>query len=125
MFWDAAPSAQFPTGVESNALPVARPGAPAHGRQRDFVLGVRPPARAEIRVRIRPVGLSVLQDLVGTGDLDPAFVDAMPTFTVASASVQWMSDRDDDFVVTDTSDRRCERYKCMLRADPNEDCSQF
>ena len=41
------------------------------------------PARVTLRMRIQPVGLDVLQDLVQSGDLDPAVVAKMPTFDVS------------------------------------------
>ena len=36
--------------------------------------------RVTVRVRVRPVGLDVLDDLVDSGDLDPKIRDEMPTF---------------------------------------------
>jgi hypothetical protein len=44
---------------------------------------VRPPARIEMWLRLRPMGVDVLQDLVKSGHLDPALIAAMPTLTVA------------------------------------------
>jgi Cytochrome c554 and c-prime len=41
------------------------------------------PARVTLRIRIQPVGLDVLNDLVSTGDLDPSVVSKMPTFDVS------------------------------------------
>jgi hypothetical protein len=41
------------------------------------------PARVTLRIRIQPVGLDVLQDLVESNDLDPAVVAQMPTFDVS------------------------------------------
>ncbi len=41
------------------------------------------PARVTLRMRIQPVGLDVLQDLVQSGDLDPSVVARMPTFDVS------------------------------------------
>jgi Cytochrome c554 and c-prime len=41
------------------------------------------PARVTLRMRIQPVGLDVLQDLVQSGDLDPTVVAKMPTFDVS------------------------------------------
>jgi hypothetical protein len=41
------------------------------------------PARVTLRMRIQPVALDVLQDLVESGDLDPSVVAEMPTFDVS------------------------------------------
>jgi hypothetical protein len=41
------------------------------------------PARVTLRIRIQPIGLDVLQDLVATSDLDPSVVAKMPTFDVS------------------------------------------
>jgi hypothetical protein len=43
------------------------------------------PDRVTLRLRLQPVGIDVLQDLVGTGDLDAGVIAAMPTFDVALA----------------------------------------
>jgi hypothetical protein len=41
------------------------------------------PVRVTLRIRVQPIGLDVLQDLVSTGDLDPSIVAKMPTFDVS------------------------------------------
>ena len=41
------------------------------------------PARMTLRIRIQPVGLDVLNDLVASKDLDPSIVGRMPTFDVS------------------------------------------
>ena len=87
MFWQAATT-------EGNELPgqatfdrldprfyqthILRPfpvdGAPVPGA----------PDRVTVRVRLQPIGLDVLADLVASGDLDASVAAAMPTFDVAS-----------------------------------------
>lgn len=48
------------------------------------------PDRVTLRVRLQPVGLDVLDDLIATGDLDPAVRDRMPTFDVGTeALLEW------------------------------------
>jgi hypothetical protein len=44
------------------------------------------PARVTLKVHLQPIGLDVLDDLVASGDLDPAIRDAMPTFDVGWAT---------------------------------------
>jgi hypothetical protein len=48
--------------------------------------------RVEPVVKLRPIALSVLDDLVSSGDLDPIHRDAMPTFEVTSTQVAWTPD---------------------------------
>lgn len=87
-FWKAA-------RVETNLLPApsgALPGEPGYVNQhvprRYRVVGAVPD-RVEMAVRLRPMGLEVLRELVLSGDLDPAVVAAMPTFTLASTVLVW------------------------------------
>ena len=47
-----------------------------------------------LRIRLQPVGVDVLDDLVQSNDLDAAVVDAMPTFDVpltgpGGADLEW------------------------------------
>lgn len=44
---------------------------------------IKPPPRIELWLRLRPMGVDVLEDLVKSGHLDPAVISAMPTHTVA------------------------------------------
>jgi hypothetical protein len=78
------------------------------------------PARVTARLRIRPIGLDVLQDLVDSGDLDPAFVAEMPTLTFG-AQLEWTPA--DGVMKTITAEPRsdCSTYRCLL--DPSlPDC---
>lgn len=47
------------------------------------------PDRVTMRVRIRPMGLDVLDGLVASGDLDPSVRDAIPTFDLGSTKLEW------------------------------------
>jgi len=55
------------------------------------------PDRVTFRMRLQPIGLDVLDDLVESGDLDPSIPGAMPTFDVsflsadggAQAALEW------------------------------------
>ncbi len=95
MFWQAA-------GVEGNPLP-----APVTFDQTnpDFYLthvyrmypretATQPtlatvPDRVTMRVRIRPIGLDVIDDLVASKDLDPSVKARIPTFDLASTKLEW------------------------------------
>jgi hypothetical protein len=71
------------------------------------------PDRVTLRVRLRPIGLDVLDDLIATKDLDPAIRAAMPTFDVGaepilewtptSATEQYYEDRIPVMCVTKTN----------------------
>jgi hypothetical protein len=86
MFWDVA---QVQT--EGAALPVRVTNDPSDPdyylthvvryfpKQQDESLPFRP-ERVTVQVRLRPIGLEVLDDLIDSDDLDPGVRDAMPVF---------------------------------------------
>jgi len=116
MFWEAAASTQYPKGYSERALPGAQtPEAGGHSQSYNYRLPLKLPARVEFRLRMRPIGLDVLQDLVKSGHLEPAVVPEMPTFTVYSAVAEWTPGTNDprDFTVKRTSQPDCERYRCL------------
>lgn len=117
MFWQAA-------SYESFLLPPSTPtttAAGTHSRSSMFRLKTTvQPAKLLVRVRMRPMGLDVLQDLVASGHLAPDIVAAMPTFTVLSKEAIWIKESA-NYSVRDVTDADCTEYKCML--DPtNPDC---
>jgi hypothetical protein len=74
-----------------------------------------PIARLELRLRMRPIGLDVLQDLVATGHLAPDVVDKMPTFTVDKRTARF--DAANHRYITDQhSEIDCDTYRRMLAA---------
>lgn len=89
-FWEAhrlegellpAPTTRFPfepNYVETHVI-------------RRYVIGGLPPDRVTMRVRMRPMGFDVLDDLIATGDLDPAVRDEMPTYDLRSTVIEWTS----------------------------------
>lgn len=91
MFWEVA-------RVESDLLPAptgAEPGEPGyvnvHVPRRYRIVG-ETPDRITVRVRVRPIGLEILDDLIASGDLDPALRDRIPTFTLAGTVLEWTRD---------------------------------
>jgi hypothetical protein len=119
MFWEAEKSAAHPTGYESHTLP---PATTTYVQGRHTVLkqyrasgpdGL--PARVTARLRMRPIGLDVLQDLVDSGDLDPAIVAEMPTFTFG-AQIEWTKASGLMHVAADVKSD-CSTYLCLL--DPS------
>jgi hypothetical protein len=88
-FWEVAPSAQHPSGYEALTLPFAiEPNIPHSLSARFVVARFREIQRMTVRMRMRPIGVDVLQDLVDTGDLDPSVVASMPTFTMHGAALE-------------------------------------
>lgn len=93
MFWDASPSQLFPTGVESKQMPFAKESVfEDHFVKATYTLNVLP-ARVEARMRMRPMGMDTLRDLVESGDLDEAFLERIPTFTLHGTVVEWTRDQ--------------------------------
>jgi hypothetical protein len=94
MFWEAAPSAAYPTGYSSNVLPLAET-LQASDHWKTFTIALPRstlkalPARVVAQLRIRPVGVDILNDLVQSQDLDPAVIARMPTFTLHGTRLEW------------------------------------
>ncbi len=90
MFWDVE-------RVEKGLLPVPTALVPTDPEYTDphVVRSYRFDGvadRIEMNIHIRPVGLDVVDDLVASGDLDPAYRDQVPTFTLGAANVVWTVD---------------------------------
>lgn len=87
MFWEVAE-------VESQLLPPGVDPITPHSVTRTFeVLGVDPDlVTVTAKVHIRPIGLDVIDDLVDSGDLDPAIREKIPTFTLEGSGVKWEPD---------------------------------
>ena len=84
-FWNAA-------SYESNLLPAPAELNPetegASWRTQSYTLDAMP-ARANMRVLIRPMGLEILHELVESGDLDAAVVEQFSTFEVPPTVLEW------------------------------------
>lgn len=115
-FWDVAPSEAYPEGRRSLVLPsAARAGVP-HFITASFQL---PPAavvsRVTARLRMRPIGRDVLEDLVRSRDLDPDYGRDMPTFTLHGASAEWDPKKPAELRSLWPADLRCpDAYRCLL-----------
>jgi hypothetical protein len=59
-----------------------------HARTRSWQL-FGGPDLVRIAVHVQPVGLDIIDDLIASGDLDPAVRDAMPVLTIAGAARTW------------------------------------
>jgi hypothetical protein len=121
MFWQAAMSMAHPEGYESNVLPAATTTyiEGKHSVLKQYRLSGPDglPARVTARLRVRPIGLDILEDLVASGDLDPAIVAQMPTLDFGTR-VEWTPK--DGVMKTAYSAKPksdCTRYRCLL--DPS------
>lgn len=110
MFWQAA-------SFEGNALPVKTTLNPLDPRYyqshsfRDFprreALSAMPD-RVTARIKIRPVGLDVIDDLIESADLDASLRDAIPTFDVGrSETLEWTPDAVTQTYLQDGLPMRC------------------
>ncbi|MBX3213023.1 MAG: hypothetical protein KF850_13380 [Labilithrix sp.] len=89
LFWEAA-------RVEEEQLPAAVTADPLdprfiHSVTRSYPLPAAPD-RLTMRVRMRPLDFDLLDDLVASGDLDPALLEKIPTWNLASGSREWTSE---------------------------------
>jgi hypothetical protein len=92
-FWKAAPSREHPDGFESLTLPFTiDPAIPHTVGARYTIARHREIARMTVRLRMRPIGLDVLHDLVRSGDLDAGVLEQVPTFTLHGAALEWRPD---------------------------------
>jgi len=91
MFWDAV-------DVFEGSLPVPTTLDPSDPDYVDphvlktYVMGDFEVSRVEVRVRMRAFGLDIIDDLVQSGDLDPAFRDEIQTETLAGSVRVWTPD---------------------------------
>ena len=53
------------------------------------------PARVDVAIHIRPIGLEVLDLLIESGDLDPTYRDRMPTFTLDGSRTTWTAESEE------------------------------
>jgi hypothetical protein len=88
MFWQAASftSAQLPAAVTSNPANSAFDNS-VH---KQFAV-TDVPDRVDVQVNIRPIDYDLIESLVASGDLDPASIAPLSTFTLASTKLSWSS----------------------------------
>ncbi|HKP61319.1 MAG TPA: DUF2330 domain-containing protein [Polyangiales bacterium] len=124
MFWEAEKSPAYPEGYTSSALPVASTTyiEGKHTVVKQYrALGPdgQLPARVTARLRIRPIGVDVLRDLVESGDLDPAIAAQMPTLNFA-AQIEWTPESGLMKPISAALETNCTSYRCMLDPSSND-----
>ncbi len=91
-FWEAASIDESGLLQAHNTLDPSDPSYIDTVQTRRFVI---PAAvdRVTTAVHVRPMPLDLLRELTRVADLDPAVIDAMPTFTLAPTELEWTADR--------------------------------
>jgi hypothetical protein len=51
--------------------------------------------RVTMRVRATPIGLEIVDALIGSGDLDPSYRGQIPAYALASTTLEWTRERGD------------------------------
>jgi hypothetical protein len=115
MFWDAAGKDMD----RSQPIPLPRTAtAGSHTRTCTFPApGLNPIPTIELKLRVRPVGMDVLQDLVKSGHLSPDIAAKMPTLTVWTRYAHYNPETNQYLVDDPTPPPDCVKYKCMLDPD--------
>jgi hypothetical protein len=117
MMWQAATSTSYPRGFAPLTLPPAVLPNVAHTLDARYqLLDAARVERVRIRLRMRAVGVDVLEDLVASGDLAPAVIAEQPTFTLFGAAVEWRPDGSLR-MLEDEAVPCPDAYECLLGAD--------
>lgn len=90
-FWEAAdldPGGLLP--VQPSVDPSDPAFVPTHVTKNYLVRAA--PDRITMAVHVEPIGREILDELVASGDLDPAIRDAIPTFTLGPTVLEWTPD---------------------------------
>ena len=91
MFWDVRT-------IDEQTLPYGTTNDPTdpafiHSVEKSYSLVGVSPDRISMQVSIRPVGYDILDDLIDSGHLGAGIKELIPTFDLASTSLEWTSDR--------------------------------
>jgi hypothetical protein len=115
MMWQAATSTTYPRGYTPLTLPPALLPNVAHTLDARYqLLEAARVDKVRIRLRMRAVGVDVLEDLVASGDLDRALIAQQPTFTLFGAAVEWHP-RDGSLRMLEEEALPCpDAYECLL-----------
>jgi hypothetical protein len=88
-----------------------------HSRQCTLVpplaAAVTPAERLEVRLRVRPMGMDVLNDLVESGHLAAEIPARMQTLTVMSWTFVYNA-KTDAYDLTSSADLDCNEWQCLV-----------
>lgn len=91
-FWEAASIDESGLLLPHTTLDPTDPAYIETVQSRQFPIPVTAD-RVTMAVHIRPMPLDFLAELVEKADLDPAIIEAMPTFTLEPTQLEWTADR--------------------------------
>ncbi|MCP4443865.1 MAG: hypothetical protein GY811_00785 [Myxococcales bacterium] len=79
--------------METTLLPAAVTSDPtdprfSHSVERSYPLSILP-SKVRMRVQMRPIGLEMFDEIIESGDLDPAVLDSVPTHILAGTEIEW------------------------------------
>lgn len=115
MFWDAA------SRDEKRDQPIPTPLQPiagTHSRTCTFPApGVNAIPNIELSMKVRPIGMDVLEALVASGHLSPDVLAKVPTFTTWKRRVHYQPDSNRSLLDEPDPPGDCTKYKCMLDAE--------
>ncbi len=122
MFWEAATSPDVPQGYLSLTLPAAVRLNDAHTLEARYQIPRFPSiSRITLRLRMRAIGMDVLEDLVASKDLAPELLSEQPTFTLHGAAVEWWASDGMIRSLWPESLTCPDDYRCLLQTD-DESC---
>jgi hypothetical protein len=79
--------------METSMLPAGVTNDPSDPRFNHAVEKIYPvsvqPTRVRMRVQMRPIGLEMFDEIIESGDLDPAVLEAVPTLTLGGTELEW------------------------------------
>jgi len=65
------------------------------------------PDRISMKVRLRPMALEIIDDLIESGDLDPKYRNAFPTFDLAGTVLEWNEEEAEEEISPLGAPARC------------------
>ncbi|MEQ1567454.1 MAG: multiheme c-type cytochrome [Myxococcota bacterium] len=89
MFWEAAAIDSAGLLPVQATLDVADPAWVQTHVSTNYLVRGGTPDRITMAVHAQPFGAEILDELVATGDLDPAVIAEVPTFTLAPTVLEW------------------------------------
>ncbi len=91
-FWEAADIDYGDLLKVQTSLDPTDPAFVQTHQTRNYLIRGGTPDRVTVSVKARPVPLDLIDELIDEGRLDPAVRDAIPTFTLGPASLEWTVD---------------------------------
>jgi hypothetical protein len=111
MFWDAVgePNEKL-LPVAMSAVPGSHTGTCTYQIEK---APFAPPTKLKLRLRMRPMGMDVLDDLIASGHLDAGVKAEMPTFTVTEREATFDA-KTRTWIIRDLTNSDCSEFVCML-----------